>query len=116
MNLIFLTILNSLLLVVGQLLFKTGTQKVGLVNLSVHGIFSIITNSYVFSGLCLYAGTTVLWLYILSRGELSVLYPIQSMAFVFTLFAGYFLFGEPITVSKLLGTTVIVIGVFLVTR
>jgi undecaprenyl phosphate-alpha-L-ara4N flippase subunit ArnE len=49
-------------------------------------------------------------------GELSVLQPINSMSYVYSLFLGYAVFHEVITVFKIIGVVAIVLGVILLGR
>lgn len=44
-------------------------------------------------------------------GSLSVLHPMMSIGYVFALFIGYFMLGEVITLTKVLGILLILLGV-----
>lgn len=113
MNLInFLLILaNTLMLVSGQFLWKFGLQSKSNVFESFYSVIKLFLSPYVLSGLFLYGLATVLWLFILTRVPLSVAYPIQSIAYILAAVGAYFVFGESITVYKIIGCTFIMIGV-----
>ena len=58
----------------------------------------------------------VFWLVALSRVDLSYAYPFASLSYVVMLTASWLLFNENITSLRLLGTVVIGLGVFLISR
>jgi multidrug transporter EmrE-like cation transporter len=53
---------------------------------------------------------------VLSRLPLSVAYPLQALAYVLALIPAYFLFHESITLTKLAGVAVILLGVYLLAK
>jgi drug/metabolite transporter (DMT)-like permease len=105
---------------VGQLLLKKGMNSIGSVTLSLNQLSSVlwkmITNPYVFIGLVFYFGAVIFWLAALSRVDLSYAYPFASLSYVIMLVASRIMFDEKITLSRLLGTVVIGIGVLLIYR
>jgi len=108
----FLLILaNTLILVTGQFLWKYGLGNQQVSFDSVWSIVKLIFSPYIFSGLALYGAATVLWLFILTRVPLSMAYPIQSLAYLFAVVGAYFVFNEPLTVSKVIGVLLIMAGV-----
>jgi len=105
---------------VGQLLLKKGMNEMGSVTLSMNQILStawkMITNPYVFIGLLIYVAGTVFWLAALSRVDLSYAYPFASLSYVIMLVASWMMFNEQITLTRILGSVVIGIGVLLISR
>lgn len=121
MNIAILYILISVLSsATGQLLLKKGMNNVGPVTLSLNQLPSVlwqmVTNPNVFFGLVIYLAGTIFWLAALSRVDLSFAYPFASFNYVMMLVAFWMMFDEKITVSRLLGTFVIGIGVVLISR
>lgn len=102
---------NILLLVSGQILFKIGLQRSGGLVWS-----KIAVSPAILSGLALYGIATLLWFAVLSRLPLSVAYPMQSLAYIFAMFAAYYLFGETLTPTKIAGVAVILAGVYLLAK
>lgn len=98
---------NIILLVTGQTLFKIGLSKV---SFSLENIFKIIFQPYVFIGLIIYVVATVIWFYVLTRVNLSMAYPIQSLCYVLAAFVGMFIFKEIIPPTRWIGISLIVIG------
>ncbi len=104
----------------GQLLLKKGMSTMGPLTLSMGQLGEILwrigTNPYVVIGLSIYVGGTIFWLAALSRVDLSYAYPFASLSFVVMLVAAWHLFDENISPLRLLGTVIICVGVFLVSR
>lgn len=98
---------NIILLVAGQTLFKLGLSKV---TFSLEHIFKVIFQPYIFAGLVIYVIATIIWFYVLTRVNLSLAYPIQSLCYVLAAFVGMFLFKEIIPPTRWLGICLIVLG------
>lgn len=110
----FLILVNTLILVGGQFLWKFGLMGRSDSYESVGGVVKLFLSPYIVSGLFLYGLATVLWLFILTRVPLSVAYPIQSLAYIFAVFGAYFVFNEPLTTPKIIGVLLIMAGVSLI--
>lgn len=67
----------------------------------------------VWLGLVLYGVSAVLWLWVLSRLDVSVAYPLVSLGFVVTMAAGVLWLGEPFSWLRVGGCALIVVGVSL---
>jgi multidrug transporter EmrE-like cation transporter len=67
----------------------------------------------VLAGLVCYGVSVVLWIWVLSRAEVSFAYPFLGLGFVLVAFAGWAFLGETLSVQKLAATGLIVIGVVL---
>ncbi len=103
---ILLILTNTLMLVVGQFLWKWGVDNKQQEFSSLLGIVKVVFSPPILGGLVLYGFATILWLYILSRVSLSLAYPLQSLA--------YIIFKEPITVYKIAGCLLILAGISLI--
>jgi drug/metabolite transporter (DMT)-like permease len=120
-NLAIIYILVSVLTgAIGQIMLKRGMAKMGPVTLTLNQLptvlWSMATNLWVVFGLLIYVTGTVFWLSALSRVELSYAYPFASLSYVVMLAASWLLFYEDITVMRLLGTAIVALGVFLISR
>jgi drug/metabolite transporter (DMT)-like permease len=104
----------------GQVLLKKGMGSMGPLTLTVGQLGSTLwrigTNPYVIAGLAIYVSGTVFWLVALSRVELSYAYPFASLSYVVMLAASWLLFQENISLVRLLGTLIVGLGVFLISR
>jgi multidrug transporter EmrE-like cation transporter len=52
----------------------------------------------------------------LSRVEVSIAYPMLSVGYVVNAAAAWYLFGEQVTIERLVGIGIIILGVFVVAR
>jgi len=55
------------------------------------------------------------WFILHRKFKLSFIYPFLSLNYFLSLFLGKVLFGEPVTLMKVIGSAVIVAGVFVIT-
>ncbi len=74
------------------------------------------TNLPLFSGYALYGVSTVLMVLALRDGELSMLYPIIALTYVWVTLLSYALLHEPANIYKNVGILTIVIGVAVLGR
>ncbi len=113
-------LVSVFLAVVGQLLLKMGMLRVGKFSFNmstlVNQYVKILLNPFVIAGLVSFFVSMLIWLYVLSRMELSLAYPFVALNYILILFGSYFLFRETITVYKMIGVVVIIVGVYLVAR
>lgn len=112
MKIVFLTILNSLLMAAGQMLWKKGVTGQSITGIG--GMLQVLLSPFVISGIFVYGFTTLLWLYILSKAEISYVYPIQSIVFIFVLVGSVIFFKETVSLNRWIGVVVICLGVYLV--
>jgi drug/metabolite transporter (DMT)-like permease len=105
---------------VGQIMLKKGMSSMGPLTFAFSELGSMLwrigTNAFVVGGLAIYVSGTLFWLMALSRVELSYAYPFASLSYVVMLVASWLLFREDISVMRVLGTVVIGLGVFLISR
>lgn len=104
-----------------QVLFKLGVSAVSSTEVTsnpslIGAILGTLLRPGVLGGLALYGVGTVVWLRALARTELSQAYPFVGLGFVLTAALGYLLFNEALGPSRLLGTALVIAGVFLVGR
>jgi drug/metabolite transporter (DMT)-like permease len=93
---------------VGAVFLKSGAQKIR------DGLRYLFLNTRLAVGVALFLGSSVFYVLGLKRGEVSVLYPMVSLANVWTLIWSRLFFKEPITRAKMLGLLLILVGVFFI--
>lgn len=89
-----------------QVLIKNGANS-----LSQGSLWEMVTNLALLAGYSLYGISTLLLVLALKEGELSILYPVISLTYVWVTLLSVVFFREVLTPLKLLGVAVIVIGV-----
>ena len=116
-NYIILAI-SILLAVAGQLFMKKGMMIFGQFPVSqlLVKIIPIFLNPYVFTGLVFFGLSSVFWLVVLSRLQLSLVYPMVSVAYVLVAIFSMLFFKENISLIRAAGILVIMMGVFLISR
>lgn len=104
-----LLLLNIVLLLAGQALWKQGLEQAG--GLQLGNALQVLFSPWILAGAALYAFATVVWLVVLSRLPLSTAYPLQSIAYVLGLFVAWLVFGEAIPPNRWIGAGIIIAGV-----
>lgn len=118
----YLMLLSTIVLSIsGQTLLKIGMKNIGKIdNVSLANIAALAwqmgTNVYVFSGLALFVIGTFIWLVLLSRLDLSFVYPFGALQYVFIFLISYFLLGEQIKAGRIVGVGIILVGIYVITR
>jgi drug/metabolite transporter (DMT)-like permease len=84
--------------------------------LGVDTAWKVATNMFVVLGLGLYVFGAGLWLYVLSRVDVTVAYPFVGLGFILTMLLGWLFLHEGVGLLRLGGTLLIVAGVVLVSR
>jgi multidrug transporter EmrE-like cation transporter len=74
----------------------------------------ILTSPLTLLGLALYAVSAIFWISALSRVQLSYAYPLLGVGYVLVAVASWQLWGENMSVQRILGTLVVAVGVYLV--
>lgn len=102
---IALTILSTIFIAIAQLFLKKSA-----VSLS-SGLVALLTNYALYIGLLFYGISAILLVIGWKKGELSVLYPLVALSFVWVaLGAGIFL-GETVAISTWIGIISILLGI-----
>lgn len=103
-----------------QLFLKLGMTRIGEFTFTLNNLWPIgwkvATNYFVILGLFCYVISVIVWLMVLSRVPVGIAYPMVSIGYIITAIAGYFLLGEMLTTSRIIGIFVIILGVYLVAK
>jgi len=101
---------------VGQILFKRGVLAIGEVTFRssvMEGLIRLIFRPSIFSGLVLYAVSTVFWLIALSKTTLNFAYPFTILTFAVVMIASRVIFMEYIPPLRYFGFFLICVGILL---
>ena len=111
---VYVTLVSSIVLAVcGQVLFKGGMNRVGRIERGARPLWAAGARNLAL-GMVAYGGSMLLWLYTLSRVELSFAFPFVSLSYVGIILVARFGLGERVDRHRLLGSALIVLGVLLV--
>lgn len=92
----------------GAVFLKSGAMRL---EFKLH---SLARNWRLLAGVFLFCFSSIFFVLGLRDGELSVLYPMVSLGYVFTLFWSRLFFGERLTATKFTGLALILAGVVMV--
>jgi len=95
----------------GQMLIKTGAGT-----LASSSPLAMVTNFHLMVGYGLYGISAALLVLALRDGELSILYPVISLTYVWVTFLSLLIFKETLNPFKVLGVSLIVFGVAILGR
>lgn len=97
----------------GQFLFRLGMLHYGIV--TVTGIWrqlgSIMLTPAIFLGFSCFGVSSILWLVVISRWQLSYAYPLVALGYVLAILYGTCLLHENLTLPKILGSCLILVGI-----
>ena len=106
--------------VLGQLAFKTEMMKFGEIVFRPSKVIqigiSVFSRPLILVGVFLYAVSAFFWMIALSKSQLSFAYPMLSIGYVLIFFLSVWLFREPFSISRLIGTLIVCGGLVLVAR
>jgi len=116
----FLVLCGVLLNAAAQLLLKAGTNAVGAFEFTASNLPVVAPRlalePHILGGLFCYVVSVVIWIMALSRVEVSIAYPMLSIGYVVNAVAAWYLFGEAVTGTRLIGIAFIIVGVVVVAR
>ncbi|WP_210527313.1 EamA family transporter [Rubellimicrobium arenae] len=115
----FAATLSIVLGAFGQLLLKMGATRLSGAGQStgfMGQVGNLLWNWPLLLGFGLYAASAIIWVYVLSRIELSVAYPMVGLGFAVVLMLSVTVLGETVSLSQLAGCALIVLGILFVTK
>jgi multidrug transporter EmrE-like cation transporter len=108
---VILVFVCTILGAAAQILMKIGSTK-----MDHFEVMKVLTDLPLFAGYALYGINTVLLMFALRDGELSKLYPIIALTYVWVTVLSMYFFHESLTFWKAAGLAVIVAGVSVMGR
>jgi drug/metabolite transporter (DMT)-like permease len=105
--------------VTGQLFIKKGLNGLGSIDFSsglVSSYTKILCSPWVFGGGLVYCFSLFLWIYALTKVDLSFAYPFVALSYVIIVLAAWLFLGEHISPLRLAGVLVVSFGVILISR
>ncbi|MGV8140991.1 MAG: EamA family transporter [Candidatus Woesearchaeota archaeon] len=114
LTVILLMLVSTIIGAFGSIFLKKGAEHFH-IRFTIEGIVGILKNWKIILGLGLYVLSTITFIYMLKTEELSVLYPLTSMGYIFVTVFSVVLLKEKLNIYKIFGIALIVLGVALVT-
>jgi multidrug transporter EmrE-like cation transporter len=115
-----LIITGVLLNAIAQLALKASVREMGEIKLSLTGAWPVtqqlMLEPSLWFGLLCYGVSVIIWILALSRVDVSIAYPMLSIGYIVNAIFAWYLFGEALTVERLTGIGVIILGVYILAR
>ncbi|OEU84549.1 MAG: hypothetical protein BA873_13910 [Desulfobulbaceae bacterium C00003063] len=105
--------------IIGQLLVKLGLNRLGNLDFSVGFIetyLRILLSPLVILGTLTYVASAFIWVYALTKVDLSFAYPFVALSYVLILLFSWLFLGENIPFIRWVGLLIICFGVFLISK
>lgn len=102
---IIVVAVSTLLLASGQVLMKLSVGK---------PFPGALYNPLLYVSLTLYVGAGLMLVVALKHGDLSVLYPVVSLGFIWVMLASIYLLHETPGLHQILGTAIIIFGISII--
>lgn len=116
---ILLVFLAEVACTIGQIFFKKGTDRIGRHDFKTWNGYlafakKILELPIIWFGLMCMGINLVFWLMALSESDLSIVFPLSSMQYIFVPIACRLFLHEKIDRMKLVGTFLVVIGILII--
>ena len=117
----YLYILGTIIFTVyGQLIIKWRISPYGplpdrLIE-KIQFLLHVLLDPYIISGFVAAFIASFFWMAAMTKFDLSFAYPFMSLAFVFVLIMSVVLFKEPLTIHKVIGILLIVLGIIITSK
>ena len=114
-NLIFI-ITSVLLNALAQILLKAGMKNfsnIDLKNNVIQTFISIAINPYIICGFISYGISILLWLWVLSKVDVSYAYPFQAFGYIVVTILAWLIFQENINLTRIIALIFITLGLII---
>jgi drug/metabolite transporter (DMT)-like permease len=108
---ILLVVASTFISAVAQVLIKTGANRIGPHPGFLTTLLSLVLIPSLFAGYALYGVMTVILVIALRHGELSVLYPVIALSYIWVAILSVLIFHESMNGFKVAGIAMIIAGV-----
>jgi len=108
---LIIVLCSTVLIAAAQALIKAGTGDLGAGSSLLDTAIGILTTPKLFAGYALYGVVTLMMVLALRHAELSIVYPVIALSYVWVSILSVAMFHETMNGFKLAGVVVIVSGV-----
>ena len=99
-----------------QIMLKLGMSNVTIDSITFENLLRLFLNPFILAGVALYVTAMLIWLYVLKQVEVSYAYPFTALGFVMVMVISYFFLAEQVTLLRVAGITLIIGGIFLISK
>ena len=114
-----LLLVSVLFAIGGQLTLKSAMDSIGRIGTAevsrpAETLKKAISEPKLWAGLALFGISSVFWLVVLSRGPLSLAYPVVGLSYIFVVAIARIMFNEHVPTLRWVGAVVVAIGIALI--
>lgn len=88
----------------------------GIIDKVIYLLKLTFLDPFILSGLAAAFITSLFWMAAMTKLSISYAYPFMSLAFPIVMFGSFFLFGESLSLMKIIGTAIIVVGLIVLSQ
>ncbi len=116
-----LVLVSVLLSSIAQIVLKEGMASTSIQLASAQGmnmrmVVAIALNFRILCGLLIYFASAAVWLFVLARVNVGLAYPFVGLGFVVTMLLAWLIRGEIPSITQVIGTLTICLGVVVMAR
>lgn len=115
-----LVVTGVLLNAVAQLALKASVRDTGVIEIgaatTLPAMLKLSGEPWLWLGLFCYVVSVVVWILALSRVDVSIAYPMLSLGYIVNAAAAWAWLGEDMSMTKVAGIGIIILGVFVLAR
>ncbi len=120
-KILFLVLLAEFFNSLGQILFKKSSNICAPATWNgaktyFNFLKQVVAVPWIWAGLGLMAVGLFIWLWAIAQGDLSLVYPMGSLYYIFVLILARIFLGERVNKTKLFGTVLVGVGIILIAR
>ena len=119
-NNILIILLSILMSSTAHIFLKKGMMTHALISLNSGGLinlaWSVGTNPWVLGGMFLHVSALVVWLWALSKVDISFAYPFLALGYVLVSAIAWVWLGEELSPMRILGMIIIIFGILVLAK
>ncbi len=116
-TMIFLMLLQTASLVLGQVALKLGMRDMPAWQWSWSYMWhEVILNFWLMVAVALLIFANLFWLWLLNKYPFSQIYPLTSLGFIFGMLAGLFIFHEQVGYMQWIGVVMVMLGCYFIAK
>lgn len=116
-TMIILMLIQTAMLVLGQVFLKLGMRDMGEWQWKGHYILhEVLLNAWLMAAVVLLIAANLFWMWLLNKYPFSQIYPLTSLGFVFGMLSGMFIFHETVGYMQWIGVVMVILGCYFIAK
>ena len=116
-TMIILMLIQTAMLVLGQVFLKLGMRDMGEWQWTGSFIWhEVILNIWMMLAVVFLIGANLFWMWLLNKYPFSQIYPLTSLGFVFGMLSGVFIFHESVGSMQWIGVLMVILGCYFIAK